>query len=549
MRAIALRIVVLWGWRRALVAVLAGAASAQAMAPLNIFPVLFLTVPILVWLLDGAASERGRAVSSFFSGAVIGWCFGFGYFLAGLYWVGEAFYVEARIFAWMVPFVLVLLPAGLGLFSAAACALAAVLWSTGYTRIVALACTWTALEWIRGHVLTGFPWNSIGYAFSGTDVLAQTASLWGVYGLGFLVILIVGAPATLADEYAAGRAAIVKRLAGPCTMVILAAGLVSFGYLRLTDAPAGFVENVRVRVVQPNIPQNEKWVPANRNQIFARYLEMSNQATSPETMGISDVTHLVWPESALPFLLARRPEALAAIAALLPDGTRLITGGLRKSDGTPSSGGTKVFNSVLVVNSDGAIESTYDKTHLVPFGEYLPLDSILRPLGIRKLVAVPLGFEPGPGPRTLAAGTAPDFSPLICYEAIFPGAVVEPSKRPGWLLNVTNDAWFGTSIGPHQHFQQARLRAVEEGLPLVRAANTGISAVIDPFGRIVRQRGIAVAGVIDSRLPVALPPTFYARYRDLPVLILILAGLLVVLTLRIGGSRETREGSIDAKHL
>ena len=547
MRAIALRIVVLWGWRRALVAALAGAASAQAMAPLNLFPVLFLTVPILVWLLDGAASERGRPVSAFLSGAVTGWFFGFGYFLAGLYWVGEAFYVEARTFAWMVPFVLVILPAGMGLFTAAACAVAAAFWSAGYSRVIALASAWTALEWVRGHVLTGFPWNAIGYAFSGTEVLAQTASVWGVYGLGFFVILMAGAPATLADEYAAGRLAMARRLAGPCSTVILAAGFISFGHLRMTGAPAAFVEKVRVRIVQPNIAQNEKWIPENRNRIFARYLEMSDQATSPETMGIEDVTHLVWPESALPFLLARRPEALSAIAALLPGGTRLITGGLRKPGSGVIGGGAKVFNSVLVVDSEGRIESAYDKTHLVPFGEYLPLESVLRPLGIRKLVALPLGFEAGPGPETLAAGPAPGFSPLICYEAIFPGAVADPSKRPGWLLNVTNDAWFGTSIGPHQHFQQARLRAVEEGLPLVRAANTGISAVVDPFGRIVRRRGVAVAGVIDSGLPAALPPTLYARYRDLPVLVLVLAGFLVSLIPGMGRPRKAKDDSAGAK--
>lgn len=502
------------------------------MAPLNLFAVLFITMPILIWLLDGAAGEHDRPAAGILPAMAIGWFFGFGYFLAGLYWVGEAFYVEARIFAWMVPFVLVLLPAGIALFTSAACGLAIAFWPSGYGRIVALASAWTAFEWVRGHILTGFPWNAIGYAFSGSDILAQSASLWGIYGLSFFVILIVAAPATLADEYAVERSTLMKRLVGPAVMVVSVCALAAFGHMRLSDGPAAMLDNVRVRIVQPNIPQDEKWVPANRNRIFARYLELSNQATSPETMGIADITHLVWPESAVPFLLARRPEALAAIAALLPEGTRLITGGLRRVDGNAGSSGAQIANSVMVVDSNGAIEATYDKAHLVPFGEYLPLESFLRPLGLRKLVAMPLGFVAGPGPKTLPAGDAPSFGPLICYEAIFPAAVAEKDNRPGWLVNVTNDAWFGSSIGPHQHFQQARMRAVEEGLPLIRAANTGISAIVDPFGRILKQRGIGVTGVLDSRLPAALPPTIYARYRDLPLLVLLVAGFGLVLGLR-----------------
>lgn len=541
MRAIALRIVVLWGWRRALVAMLAGAVSALAMAPFNLFPILFVTLPILVWMIDGALGEDDRPASSVRQAAVIGWAFGFGFFLAGLHWVGEAFLVEARIFAWMVPFVLVIFPAGLALFTAASCAGAVLIWAPGFARILALASAWTAGEWLRGHLFTGFPWNGIGYAFAGSDILAQSASLWGVYGVGFFVVLITAAPATLADEHSLERQSATRRWTGPAIMFASVCVLAVFGYLRLAEARLVAVDGVRVRIVQPNIPQAEKWLPDNQNRIFARYLELSNQATSPETMGIDDVTHLIWPESAMPFLLARRPDALAAIAALLPEGTQLVTGALRRGDGNAPSGRPRVFNSILVIDSQGALVSSYDKEHLVPFGEYLPFESVLAPLGLRKLVTLPLGFEAGPGRMTVADASGPSFSPLICYEIIFPGAVTDPAERPGWLLNVTNDAWFGSSSGPHQHFQQARMRAIEEGVPLVRAANTGISAVVDPYGRTVNSLALGTAGVLDSRLPAALPPTLYVRFRDLPALLLVLAALVCAVVARMAEMRAERE--------
>ena len=537
MRAIALKIVVLWGWRRALVAALAGAASALAMAPFELFPVLFVTLPALVWMLDGASGEDHRPAAAFRQAAAIGWFFGFGFFLAGLHWVGEAFFVEARIFAWMVPFVLVLFPAGLALFPAAACAGAMLLWAPGFARILALAGTWTACEWLRGHLFTGFPWNGLGYAFAGSDILAQSASLWGVYGLGFAVVLITAAPATLADDYPLARQTTTRRWVGPAVMFATVSALAAYGYVRLADAQLVAVDGVRVRIVQPNIPQAEKWLPDNQNRIFARFLELSNQATSPETMGIDDVTHLIWPESALPFLLASRSDALAAIAALLPDGTQLVTGALRRGDASAPTGRPQVFNSILVIDSQGQVIATYDKEHLVPFGEYLPFESVFAPLGLRKLVTLPLGFEAGPGRKTIADATGPRFSPLICYEVIFPGAVADAAERPGWLLNVTNDAWFGSSIGPHQHFQQARMRAIEEGLPLARAANTGISAVVDPYGRILKSLALGTAGVLDSRLPVALPPTLYVHFRDLPVLVLVLIALACALSARVAVAR------------
>ncbi len=523
MRTIALRIVILWGWRRALVAALAGAAAAFAMAPYGFIPVLFISFPVLVWLLDGAFGEPGRPIAAMWSATIIGWCFGFGYFLVGLHWVGEAFLVDAQRFAWMLPFVLSLFPAFLALFTGAACALAMLIWSPGFGRICGLASAWAIMEWIRGHVLTGFPWNAIGYALAPSDLMIQSASLWGIYGLCFLVVLIAAAPATLADDYVQERPILAKRGLGPAVMFMTVAGLAIFGYVRLSDVVVTAVDKVHIRIVQPNISQADKWKAGNQNRIFAKYLELSNRATSPETMGIDDVSHLIWPESAVPFLLARKPDALAAVAALLPDNTVLVTGALRKDD-QPRS---RVFNSIMVVGSQGEIASVYDKAHLVPFGEYLPLEDWLKPLGLRKLVAMPLGFGAGSGRRSVTAGNAPPFSPLVCYEIIFAGEVTDGKNRPGWMLNVTNDAWFGTSTGPHQHFAQARMRAVEEGLPLIRAANTGISAVVDPYGRIIKQLGLNTSGVLDTRLPVALPATPFVRHGSIIAFVLLFSGFVI----------------------
>ncbi len=531
MRSLALRIVILWGWRRVVVAILAGALAALSMPPVGAFPVLFVAFPVLVWLLDGAPGERGGLMPGALTAALIGWCFGFGYFAVGLHWVGEAFLVDAETFGWMLPLVLLGFPAGLAIFTALACALTMIAWSPGFGRILALSAVWAAAEWLRGTVLTGFPWNAVGYAFAPSDMMIQTASLWGLYGLSFLVVFVVSSPATLADEYEGGQSETARRWLGPAAMLAAVLAAAVFGYLRLGSASVTAVEGVHLRIVQPNIPQAEKWKPENRNPIFARYLELSNRATSPETMGIEDVTHLIWPESAVPFLLARTPDAMASIAALLPEGSRLLTGALRRPDGAAA----RVYNSLFVIDADGRIESVYDKSHLVPFGEYLPLEDVLKPLGLRKLVAMPLGFAAGPGRASVPAGKAPAFSPLICYEAIFPGKTVLRDDRPGWLLNVTNDAWFGESIGPHQHYQQARLRAVEEGLPLVRAANTGISAVIDPYGRMMKRLELGTSGVLDSRLPQALEPTLYARYGDLVAFVLMAIGLVFGMIARLSG--------------
>jgi len=503
--AIASRVVVLWGWRRLLLAFAAGAASALAMAPFDAFPVLFVTFTVLVWLVDGTSGRRRLRAAA--AAALIGWCFGFGYFLAGLWWVGSAFLVDAEVFGWMLPFAVAALPAGLALFPALGLFIARLVWTSGPRRIVAFAIGIAVTEFARGHVLTGFPWNTFGYALTVTPAMMQAASVVGVYGLTALAALIFASPAALS-----GNGSRRARIALPVLGLTLLAVIAGYGTLRLATAGDGTVETLRLRIVQPAIPQIEKWKPENRSRIFAEYLTLSDTAASPEVTGVSAVDLLIWPESALPFVFDTEPAALPAIAALLPPGTTLLTGMQRLVRDPEAPDGYRVFNSVMVIDEAGAITDVYDKSWLVPFGEFLPFQPVLEAMGLQQLTQVAGGFSAGQGPRTLPAPGAPAVLPLVCYEIIFPGAFDGLEQRPGWILNVTNDAWFGDSPGPWQHLRQARVRAVEEGLPLVRAANTGISAVVDPYGRIVRRLGLNVRGVIDSPLPVALDRTVYTLY-------------------------------------
>jgi len=515
-------IVLAWGWRRLLIAFLAGAATALALPPLDAWPIPFLTFPVLVWLVDGAAAGRLGGV---IAAAVVGWWFGFGYFLAGLYWVGHAFLVDAKTFGWLLPFAVTALPAGMALYTALGLALARLIWTRGAMRVLALAVALTLAEWLRGHMFSGFPWNAYGYALIRPLFLAQGAALIGAWGLTFLAVAVYASPAVLADD----RKATLRPWLAPALSVAVIAALALYGVIRLARTPTDYVEGVRLRIMQPNLQQDEKFNYAKKQEVMSRYLALSDRASGPQSTGVRDVTHLIWPESAFPFFLTREPDALAQIAALLPQGTVLITGAVRPPETRPGEPITRAYNSIYVIDHDGSILSIYDKVHLVPFGEYLPFQSLLERLGLQQLTKVQGGFLAGDRRRALASPRAPKFVPLICYEIIFPHDAVPPGERGGWLLNLTNDAWFGMSAGPYQHFQQARVRTIEEGLPLVRAANTGISAVVDPVGRVIRELPLGAEGVLDSSLPQPLGPTLYSRMGDLPLaLVLAVIGLVAV---------------------
>jgi apolipoprotein N-acyltransferase len=525
-RATGLAIILSWGWKRAAIAFVAGLLSVLAMAPINAWPVLFLTFPVVVWLIDGAGAGRWRGVPA---AALAGWWFGLGYFVPGLYWIGYAFLVDAPTFAWLMPFAVLGLPVYLALFTAFGFALARLLWTRDATRILALAVSLTISEWLRGTVLTGFPWNAFGYALSEPLALAQTASLIGLWGLTFLSVAIFASPAVLIDGSSRRR----KPWIAPLAALLLLIAMAMYGTVRLSREPTQIVDNVKLRIMQPNLQQDVKFNYAAKAEVMQRYLSLSDRASGPQSTGVRDVSILIWPESAFPFFLAREADVMAAIANFLPQGTVLITGSVRAPDQPPGTRITRAYNSIYILDHEGNVLSIYDKLHLVPFGEYLPLQEVMERIGFEQLTKVQGGFIPGSVRRTMTIPNAPRALPLICYEAIFPDGIATRDDRPGWIVNLTNDGWFGISTGPYQHLQQAQMRAIEQGLPLVRAANTGISAVIDPFGRIVARLGLGIEGVLDSRLPAAIRPTFYARYGDVPAVALVLVALIFVIRRRI----------------
>lgn len=518
------------GWRRHGAAFAAGAASTFALPPYGLLPLLFVTVPVLVWLLDGVGEPtRSRRRRVLWRAGLIGWWFGFGYFLLGLFWVGNAFLVDAEKFAFLLPLAVTLLPAGLALFTAAAAALSRLFWLHGYRRVAIFAVIWTALEWLRGHILTGFPWNLIGSSFSASDALMQAGALVGPYGLTFFAMLIAGAVASFDTR----GASIARRIDGNLLTApaIALAGLALIwlgGAARLSSATLDYSEAMDIRIVHPNTPFARDWDSEERLlTIIGQLLRMSREPTEARPLGPEPGTLIVWPENAVPVLLAREPYVLAAIGRTLPEGSHLIVGSNR-AESAPDGPANRLrvfYNSLYVVDDSGSIVETYDKHHLVPFGEYVPLRHLLGRIGLRQLVQFQGSFDEGPGPRTLSVGGIPPVSPLICYEVIFPGKVVAPGERPAWLVNITNDAWFGASAGPYQHFSQVRMRAVEQGLPVVRSANSGISALVDPYGRVLESLPLDRAGVIDAELPAPLSPTLYARLGDLLVAFLMLAAL------------------------
>jgi apolipoprotein N-acyltransferase len=526
LRAFISAVILSWGWKRAAIAWVAGALSALAMAPFNAWPILFLTLPLMIWLIDGAGAGRLGGIPA---AALSGWWFGFGYFTAGLYWIGYAFLVDAETFAWLLPFAVMGLPAGLALFMAFGFALARLIWVPGALRILSLASALTFSEWLRGHILTGFPWNTFGYALTEPLALAQIASLVGLWGLTFIALVVFASPAVLADDRAITRR---PWIALAVSLVLLAAMGV-YGTIRLSRNPTQFVDAVKLRLMQPNLQQDVKFNYSAKQMVMDKYLSLSDRATGPQSNGVRDATILIWPESAFPFFLAREASAMAQIANLLPQGTVLVTGAIRPPDQPAGTQITRAYNSIYVIDHDGTILSVYDKLHLVPFGEYLPFQSAMEKLGFVQITKVRGGFIPGDRRRTMTLPNAPRMLPLICYEAIFPGDIVSGDDRPGWIVNLTNDGWFGISSGPYQHLQQARLRAVEEGLPLVRYANTGISAVIDPLGRIVAHLELGREGVLDSRLPKPLAPTAFSRIRDIPVALAVALSTVIVLRRRV----------------
>ncbi len=513
------RIMLLSGARRALVAFVAGLIAVFALPPFGIFAAPFLSFPILVWLIDGASGNPDRGpIRRSFPAFWIGWCFGFGYFLGGLWWLGNALLVEADDFAWAVPLAVIGVPAFLAFFYACAAALARIMWSDGLGRIAALAFAFGLFEWLRSFVLTGFPWNAIGYAAMPVPLMMQSAAVIGLAGINMLAVFVFAAPALIGTR---------KGLrAGLGLAVLLVAAHFGYGFYRLEQPlPPPADPALTVRLVQPLIDQSKKIDDNERMTIFEEHLALTQ---APPADGSKRPDIIVWPETAVPFILTENPDALLRISDVLQDGQLLIAGAVR-AEATGTGQPPRYYNSIYVIDDRGQIVGASDKVHLVPFGEYLPLENLLSAAGI-DTVAMPGGFSAAATRTLLTLPGGKTLYPLICYEAIFPGEIGRDALRADVLLNLTNDAWFGNTPGPYQHFQQARLRAVETGLPLIRDANTGISAVINGRGEIVTGLQLGTKGFVDTLLPgkYALLISPEAQERNTILIGCLLFGLAVI---------------------
>ncbi|MBE0530506.1 MAG: apolipoprotein N-acyltransferase [Rhodospirillales bacterium] len=498
------RLAGLRGWRRRGVAVLLGVLAAAALPPLHAVPLLVPAFAGWLWLI---VASPGVAAAF-----AVGWWFGLGHFAVGLYWIANALLVEPETYGWLIPFAIGGIAAGMALFPAAAAALVRALKGDGVGAVLLLAAAWTLAEWVRSWIFTGFPWNLIGTVWTAWPSMLQSAAVIGTYGLGLITVAVAALPAVAGEEAMTPRRRLTALAAGVAALALLWVG----GETRLALAgPAATVEGVRLRLVQPDIPQQLKWVPELRDRHLVRQVDMSRRGPGNAQPTIPP-THVIWAETAVPFFLANDPSRRAFLTQAVPEGGLLIVGAPRTT-ATPQPQ-FEVWNSLEALDGNGRIVGTYDKFHLVPFGEYVPLRALLP---FKKLTDGRTDFSAGEGLKTLSLPGLPPASPLICYEVIFPGAVARRDDRPQWLLNLTNDGWFGFSSGPYQHLAAARMRTVEEGLPLVRVANGGISAVIDAHGRTVASLGLGETGVLDAPLPVALAaPPPYAGFGALLLLAL-----------------------------
>jgi apolipoprotein N-acyltransferase len=492
----------------ALLSLAAGVLAAVAHRPFGVLPGL-LGYALLMALVDRVPGPRPIR-SAFWRG----WLAAFSYFLISCWWVAEAFMVDARGQGWMAPFAVMLLPAGLGLFWGAAMAAYRALALTGPWRVLAFAAALSLTEWLRGWVFTGFPWNLPGETWQAGSAVSQAASVFGAYGLTFVTLAVSAAPAALADE--GGRSArITPAVAAVCALTILW----SWGEWRLRHAVASAPPSAPVvRIVQANVPQLAKYDLDNLRSIFTRYVRL----TAAPAARAPDVA--IWSEGAIPLsandLLEPGRGWSEAIRDAMHPGETLLMGAYRA---TGSEDKPVYFNSLVAVRAtfDGLqLTGVYDKHRLVPFGEFLPAENLLKPLGVKELTHVGDSFTAGPPPGPIAPAGIPPLQPLICYESLFPDlvrrAVLKGPVRPRWIVNVSNDAWFGVTSGPLQHLNQASYRAIEEGLPIARVTPTGVSAMIDAYGRAPASStlGFGREGVLDAPLPPALASTTYGRAGD-----------------------------------
>lgn len=536
-----------------LVSFLLGVFSTLAMPPVALWPILFVTFPLFIWLIDGllfaqspnseTPSKRKKLKQVF----LLSWGFGFGYFVVSLYWLGSSFLVEPEKFAWALPFAVTLLPLFLGLFFAIPLALASFFWTKGAERLLLFSLAIFSGDWLRSHILTGFPWNLIGHSLTGQLEMMQSVTLFGLYGLSAIAALIFSTPAILfslqTNESKGVSLVGVSPLIFSVSVLI---GLYGFGAYRLEQAgPTKFLKNIEVVLIQPNISQKDKVDYKKRPNALLKTIELT------ETLPPLDQTEaqhrlIIWPETAIPFALNRSSTILKRLDEMLEPGNTLISGAFHVENNQDIKGTNnyQVYNSLFVVNHLGEITNHYDKNHLVPFGEYLPFPQLFRKIGLKAIADERGGFKIGPEPKPVHLEKAPAFLPSICYEAIFPLSEKTITTGAKWLLNISNDGWFGNTVGPHQHLHQVRLRSVETGLPMIRSVNGGISAIFDGAGRAVEKSSLNKPSVIIVKLPKNIVLAEYILPNELWSLLILLGFLVLISTEKI----LTNRSKFNSKH-
>lgn len=494
--------------QRGVLAFIAGLGSALGFAPIEAWPLTIAGLAALLLLL-GPVQRMRTALAT-------GWWFGLGHFLLGQYWIAHAFQFQANMPPWLGWVAVLLLSMLMAIYPAASTGLA---WRIGRNRlawqVAALAPAWMLTEWLRGYLFGGFPWNPLGVTWLPLAGVAQMAAFVGALGLSGLMVAAAGALALALT----GERLIAGRIVGG----LGAAGIA--GTLILSQPT--LLTKTRLHIVQANIGQDEKWRPDAEQRNLRHYEALSRAAIGKYGPGL-----VLWPEAAVPALLDEEPELQVRLGRMVGPGGLLLTGA-PKAIRNASGDAIAAHNSLFVVAPTGRWLDRYDKAELVPFGEYLPMRTLLTALGISRLAPGDLDFWPGPGARTLHLPGFPAVGPLICYEVVFSGHAVDRADRPDWLLNASNDAWFSDG-GAWMHLAQARLRAIEEGLPVARATPTGVSAIIDPRGRILATLGRDREGALTTMLPAPLEPTPYGRTGEaLPVgLALLIIGLVVTIARR-----------------
>jgi apolipoprotein N-acyltransferase len=503
-----------------------GGMSVFAQAPYDNSLILFITLPLMIWVMDGDINPRSNwSKANLWSSFKRGWLFGFGYLLASLWWIGSAFLVDSDEFIYFMPFAIVALPAALAIYYGLGAMIARIFWQKNYISVVAFAFGFGVAEYFRGTWFTGFPWNALGYAAMPSPLWMQSVSLIGFYPLNILAILVFSSPVILIRKSSTQEQDFI--LLGSCAMLFFSHfiyGLVHYNQDNIVHP----IENKIIKIVQPNIAQKDKWNPVKKQENFNKLLDVTESDKTE-----ADI--IIWPESTFPFYLQESPDAQDIIGKSLEKDTLLIAGGLRfetYNDGLQY----RTYNSLMVINDEGKITEHSDKTHLLPFGEFLPFQDFLESLGIRQLTQLPGGFSHGKQRKIIKINDIPAFLPLICYEVIFPNQLVSKNTTvsPQWIINITNDGWFGDTPGPYQHLRQTQIRAVEERLSIFRSANSGISAIINPLGDITQSIALNTQGLMIAEIAL-----YHKKVNKLSQNLTFLLILFTLLIILLYGMRKT----------